>query len=106
MFSLELSTQSKDYIENLKRYLLDNFSEKVKEKALTREKEKLENLQQFPYIGMKASKFSELLADYYVLIDKNEYIFYRVSEKEKIISIELILSTKEDLIQKLQKYFT
>lgn len=106
MFSLELSTQSKEYIEKLKIYLIENFSEKVKKVVLNKEEEKLENLQKFPYLGMKASKISKLLIDYYVLIDKNEYIFYRVNEKKKIISVELILSTKEDIIKKAQKYFS
>lgn len=88
-----------------KTYLLSSFGEKVKKEVLTREKEKLENLGSFPYLGIKAAKFSELLNSYYVLIDKYEYIFYRVDKKEKIIYIELILSTKEDLAQKIQNYF-
>lgn len=106
MFSLELSAQSKEYIENLKTYLLDNFGEKAKKEALKKEQEKLENLQKFPYMGINAIKFSKLLDGYYVLIDKNEYIFYRVIKNEKIVSIELILSTKKDIIQKIQKYFS
>ena len=105
MFSLKLSSPSKEYFENLKTYLLAKFGEKVKKEVLAREEEKLENLKSFPYLGIKATKFSELLNGYYVLIDKYEYIFYRVDEKEKIIYIELILSTKEDLIQKIQNYF-
>lgn len=98
MFSLELSTPAKEYFENLKQYLLINFGETVQRESLTKEEQKLENLKSFPYIGIKASKFSELL-------DKNEYIFYQVDEKEKTIYIELVLSTKEDLIQKIRKYF-
>lgn len=105
MFSLKLSSPSKEYFENLKTYLLAKFGEKVKKEVLAREEEKLENLKSFPYLGIKAAKFSELLNSYYVLIDKYEYIFYRVDEKEKIIYIELILSTKEDLIKKIQNYF-
>ncbi|MBI0120867.1 type II toxin-antitoxin system RelE/ParE family toxin [Lactobacillus sp. M0398] len=105
MFSLKLSSPSKEYFENLKTYLLAKFGEKVKKEVLAREEEKLENLKSFPYLGIKAAKFSELLNGYYVLIDKYEYIFYRVDEKEKIIYIELILSTKEDLIKKIQNYF-
>ena len=105
MFSLKLSSPSKEYFENLKTYLLAKFGEKVKKEVLAREEEKLDNLESFPYLGIKAAKFSELLNGYYVLIDKYEYIFYRVDEKEKIIYIELILSTKEDLIQKIQNYF-
>ncbi|WP_338212271.1 type II toxin-antitoxin system RelE/ParE family toxin [Lactobacillus juensis] len=104
MFSLKLSSPSKEYFENLKTYLLAKFGEKVK-KVLAREEEKPENLKSFPYLGIKAAKFSELLNGYYVLIDKYEYIFYRVDKKEKIIYIELILSTKEDLIKKIQNYF-
>lgn len=98
MFSLELSTPAKEYFENLKQYLLINFGETVQRESLTKEEQKLENLKSFPYIGIKASKFSELLDGYYVLLDKNEYIFYQVDEKEKTIYIELVLSTKEDLI--------
>ena len=105
MFTLKLSSPSIKYFENLKTYLLSSFGEKVKKEVLAREKEKLENLGSFPYLGIKAAKFSELLNSYYVLIDKYEYIFYRVDEKEKIIYIELILSTKEDLIKKIQNYF-
>ena len=105
MFSLKLSSPSIKYFENLKTYLLFSFGEKVKKEVLAREKEKLENLGSFPYLGIKAAKLSELLNSYYVLIDKYEYIFYRVDEKEKIIYIELILSTKEDLAQKIQNYF-
>ncbi|WP_294891331.1 type II toxin-antitoxin system RelE/ParE family toxin [uncultured Lactobacillus sp.] len=105
MFSLKLSSPSIKYFENLKTYLLSSFGEKVKKEVLAREKEKLENLGSFPYLGIKAAKFSELLNSYYVLIDKYEYIFYRVDKKEKIIYIELILSTKEDLAQKIQNYF-
>ena len=63
------------------------------------------NLESFPYLGIKAAKFFELFNGCYVLIDKYEYIFYRVDKKEKIICIELILSTKEDLIKKIQNYF-
>ncbi|MBC6349546.1 type II toxin-antitoxin system RelE/ParE family toxin [Lactobacillus melliventris] len=105
MFTLKLSSPSIKYFENLKTYLLSSFGEKVKKEVLAREKEKLENLGSFPYLGIKAAKFSELLNSYYVLIDKYEYIFYRVDKKEKIIYIELILSTKEDLAQKIQNYF-
>ena len=105
MFSLKLSSPSIKYFENLKTYLLSSFGEKVKKEVLAREKEKLENLGSFPYLGIKAAKFSELLNSYYVLIDKYEYIFYRVDKKEKIIYIELILSTKENLAQKIQNYF-
>ena len=105
MFSLKLSSPSIKYFENLKTYLLSSFGEKVKKEVLAREKEKLENLGSFPYLGIKAAKLSELLNSYYVLIDKYEYIFYRVDKKEKIIYIELILSTKEDLIPKIQNYF-
>ena len=105
MFSLKLSSPSIKYFENLKTYLLAKFGEKVKKEVLAREKEKLENLGSFPYLGIKAAKFSELLNSYYVLIDKYEYIFYRVDKKEKIIYIELILSTKENLAQKIQNYF-
>lgn len=105
MFSLELSTPAKEYFENLKTYLVTNFGEKTKKEVLHKEEEKLENLKSFPYTGIKATKFSVLLDGYYVLIDKNEYIFYRVNEVEKTIFVELILSTKEDLIQKIQKYF-
>ena len=72
---------------------------------MAREEEKLDNLKSFLYLGIKVAKFSELLNGYYVLIDKYEYIFYRVDEKEKIIYIGLILSTKEDLIKKIQNYF-
>ena len=105
MFTLKLSSPSIKYFENLKTYLLSSFGEKVKKEVLAREKEKLENLGSFPYLGIKAAKFSELLNSYYVLIDKYEYIFYHVDEKEKIIYIELILSTKENLAQKIQNYF-
>ena len=105
MFTLKLSSPSIKYFENLKTYLLSSFGEKVKKEVLAREKEKLENLGSFPYLGIRAAKFSELLNSYYVLIDKYEYIFYRVDKKEKIIYIELILSTKEDLAQKIQNYF-
>ena len=105
MFTLKLSSPSIKYFENLKTYLLSSFGEKVKKEVLAREKEKLENLGSFPYLGIRAAKFSELLNSYYVLIDKYVYIFYRVDKKEKIIYIELILSTKEDLAQKIQNYF-
>ena len=105
MFTLKLSSPSIKYFEKLKTYLLTRLGEKVKKEVLAREKEKLENLGSFPYLGIKAAKFSELLNSYYVLIDKYEYIFYRVDKKEKIIYIELILSTKEDLIPKIQNYF-
>ena len=105
MFTLKLSSPSIKYFENLKTYLLSSFGEKVKKEVLAREKEKLENLGSFPYLGIKAAKFSESLNSYYVLIDKYEYIFYRVDKKEKIIYIELILSTKENLAQKIQNYF-
>lgn len=105
MFSLELSTPAKEYFENLKVYLVTNFSEETKQDVLLKEKEKLESLKSFPYRGHDATKFSSLLDGYYVLTDKKEYLFYRVDEVEKIISIELILSTKEDIIQKIKKYF-
>lgn len=105
MFSLELSTPAKEYFENLKVYLVTNFSEETKQDVLLKEKEKLESLKSFPYMGHDATKFSSLLDGYYVLTDKKEYLFYRVDEVEKIISIELILSTKEDIIQKIKKYF-
>ena len=104
MFTLKLSSPSIKYFEKLKTYLLTRLGEKVKKEVLAREKEKLENLESFPYLGIKAAKLSKLLDSYYVLIDKYEYIFYRVNEKEKIIYIELILSTKEDLTQKIQNY--
>ena len=104
MFSLKLSSPSKEYFENLKTYLLTRFGEKVKKEVLAREEEKLKNLESFPYLGIKAAKLFKLLDSYYVLIDKYEYIFYRVNEKEKIIYIELILSTREDLTQKIQNY--
>ena len=81
------------------------FGEKVKKEVLAREEEKLDNLKSFPYLGIKAAKFFELFDGCYVLIDKYEYIFCRVDKKEKIIYIELILSTKEDLIKKIQNYF-
>ncbi|KRN92173.1 RelE ParE family plasmid stabilization system protein [Lactobacillus amylovorus DSM 16698] len=105
MLSLELSTPAKEYLEDLKFYLVINFGEKTKQDVLLKEEEKLENLKAFPYLGQKAGKFSTLLDGYYVLTDKNEYIFYRVNEVKKTIFIELILSTKEDIIQKIQKYF-
>ena len=105
MYTLKLSSPSIKYFKNLKTYLLSSFGEKVKKEVLAREKVKLENLESFPYLGIKAAKFSVLLNSYYVLIDKYEYIFYRVDKKEKIIYIELILSTKEDLIPKIQNYF-
>lgn len=106
MFSIELSSYAKDYFENLKVYLLSNFGEQVKHEVLTKEQEKLENLKSFPYMGMKANEFSKLLDGYYVLVEKNEYIFYHVDEEKKTIFIELVLSTKEDLIQKIKKYFS
>ena len=105
MFSLKLSSPSKEYFENLKTYLLAKFGEKVKKEVLAREEEKLDNLKSFPYLGIKAAKFFELFNSCYVLIEKYEYIFYRVDEKEKIIYIELILSNKENFIQKIQNYF-
>ena len=68
MFSLKLSSPSKEYFENLKTYLLAKFDEKVKKEVLAREEEKLDNLKSFPYLGIKAVKFSELLNGYYVLM--------------------------------------
>ena len=105
MFSINLSTPAKEYYEQLKEYLLTNFGEQVKNSVLTKEKNKLENLKSFPYVGMRATKISNFLDGYYVLVDKNEYIFYRVNEKEKTISIELILSSKEDIGRKIKHYF-
>ncbi|WP_274381262.1 hypothetical protein [Lactobacillus huangpiensis] len=37
MFSLKLSSPSKEYFENLKTYLLAKFGEKVKKEVLARE---------------------------------------------------------------------
>lgn len=105
MFLLELSGPSKEYFENLKRYLLVTFGEKVTKEVLSKEEKKLENLQSFPYMGIKATKLSKILNGYYVLIDKNEYIFYRINENKKVIYVELILSTKEDIIKRIQKNF-
>lgn len=56
-------------------------------------------------MGQNATKLSSLLDGYFVLTDKKEYIFYRVDEVKKTIFIELILSTKEDITQKIKKYF-
>lgn len=104
MFSIELSTPAKEYFENLKKYLSDNFDELVTADALAKEETKLENLKLFPYMGVKATKVSKLLDGYYVLIDKHEYIFYHVNEDKKAIFIELILSTKENVVQKIKDY--
>lgn len=55
MFLLELSGPSKEYFENLKRYLLVTFGEKVTKEVLSKEEKKLENLQSFPYMGIKGN---------------------------------------------------
>lgn len=105
MFSLELSTPAKEYFEDLKNYLINNFNEKKRKAVLDEEDKKLKNLKSFPELGIDAVKYSPLLAGYRALVDKKEYIFYRVNKDEKIISVELIVSTKEDLGRKIQKYF-
>lgn len=105
MYSLELSAPAKQYYEDLKTQRLDKLGEKVKKEVLHKEEKKFENLKLFPYMGITASKISDLLEDYYILIDKYEYIIYQVNEVDKIISVEYVMSTKEDIVQKIKKYF-
>lgn len=104
MYSIELSEDAIDYYDNLKSYLTNTFDNKTKDKAMKVELEKLENLKSFPFIGMPAERISDLLKGYYVLIDKHSYIFYRVLENRETISVELILSTQEDITKRIQTF--
>lgn len=103
MYSLELSTPARKYFENLRLYLITKFGEKTVKKVLHKEEDKLETLKMYPYMGIKATKFSVLLDGYSVLTDKKEYIFYRVNKVKNSIFVELMVSTKEDLGQKIKK---
>lgn len=105
MYKIQVSAEYVAYFENLKDYLLTNFGINVKNQAIKAEKQKLENLQHFPYMGKDATELSKFLQGYWVIIDKHEHLFYRVNEQKHTISIELAFNAKENVIQKLSKPF-
>lgn len=98
MMELKYTPKAKEDLQNLRKYILENFgNEELMKKVLTDITKTIRNLTVFPYLGSELVKMTGVLSDYRCLYCRQNHIFYRI-EKDMILVIR-ILNENQDYMR-------
>lgn len=95
-----------DQLTDIIMYIKDVFSKKEALDYLNYLEEQINNLKKYPYIGAVPRYQAISKQGYRALICKQNIVFYKVNEQEKVITLHIIVPSKRNYINLIWSLFT
>ena len=97
MPKLKYAPKALEDLQEIKRYVTDQFGEERAEACVRDILSTIKQLEMFPDEGLDLGNMIEYPTDYRYLVVKPNYVFYRV--ENEIVKIIRILNEKQDFMQ-------
>ena len=97
-FKILRTNRFNDNLQDIITYIKDEFSLNEAIEYLDYFEEQMTNLLKFPYIGSVPRSTTISKQGYRVLVSKQNLIFYKVDEQNKVIILYTIVSAKQDYL--------
>ena len=85
-----------DQLANIIMYIKDAFSKKEALEYLNYLEEQINNFKKYPYVGVVPRYQAISKQGYRALICKQNIVFYKINEQEKVVTLHIIVSSKRN----------
>ena len=95
-YSVIRTDKFNDQLTNIIMYIKDAFSKKEALEYLNYLEEQINNLKKYPYVGVVPRYQAISKQGYRALICKQNIVFYKINEQEKVVTLHIIVSSKRN----------
>ena len=97
-YSIIRTDKFNDQLASIIMYIKDIFSKKEALEYLNYLEEQINNIKKYPYVGAVPRYQAISKQGYRALICKQNIVFYKVNEQEKLVTLHIIVSSKRNYI--------
>ena len=95
-YSIIRTDKFNDQLTDIIMYISSAFSKKEALEYLNYLEEQINNLKKYPYVGVVPRYQAISKQGYRALICKQNIVFYKINEQEKVVTLHIIVSSKRN----------
>ena len=102
MYSIIRTDTADTCLTNIVLHIAENFGNETALKKLDEIEESINRLAENPYIGMNPKYMVLKRQGYKVLILEKDYVFYKINESEKVVTVYAVTDHRQDYMKILR----